>query len=912
MKKIRCLLLLCVLLPMSLMHIAAKEDTLQDDGIYHIVSIEQDGSYTILEDIDTYAQAKVRYTLKKRSYDNLAITYGTSFLTVEQGVVEFATGKSCELNITFTNDENGEQGYTNGCYGIDAAFLEYNPTTQKVKFRLSGVNGWADAQDVTIYPIEQVKNVSSFTVKDGVLRHHLASSLSSSAYNNVLQLGAAPQQLQENVTYYSYDTHYFYDDYAKMVEDYRKNSHGQAINAQYPYYNYYQYMHHRSTTSYALQDIDTYLQETLGLQQTIRGFYDKDNYIHDILTQSLLLQGEEAFFQYQNQFGTNAVMMLSLALNESALGRSYLSFTRNNLFGHAAYDSAVEENASRYASVGGSVYSHALHYLCNTYMNPAQFQFHGGYFGNKAGGMNVSYASDPYWGEKAAQYYYEIDHALGDQDNNRYALGIAKTSGVSVYESASEKSKAIYQIKQGYDASFILLEKIENKDGSWYRVQSDTIRDSNDSYRFKDSYGFVRAKDIDVVLNASGIQEFSYVDLIFDANGGSFYPDEKTITLQIETGQTPVIQAPVKDHALFDSWDIELDIAKQPLTYKAIYKDVRQIVLAQKPVTEYGIGDSLDVNDGILRVEFSDGTSQEVAMTTDMVSGFSSDEKGVKTLTITYAGCTISYDIQVNDELQKEQENMQQRASTIIKLYDGKTNLSNEAIQELEQFQSDVASFSLTPLLSDQIRIIDRILQENIEPRYSVIIKDDTHDLQVSGLSMARKGNTGFLNVWMPKTIVLKVQDSIDEEQEELGKKIAEASGMRVDDCFSISGKDDFSSLKLQQEMVFSILKPQDSANRRYQVYYIDEEDVYQVPTVQSEHRIRFTTEKLGSYMVVSYAQQGIKEEADINEVNTIALNGKNYIMHYVVFPMLLLFLLLAVWIAIRIYRKQVYKRRKR
>lgn len=41
--------------------------------------------------------------------------------------------------------------------------------------------------------------------------------------------------------------------------------------------------------------------------------------------------------------------------------------------------------------------------------------------------MNVSYASDPYWGEKAAQYYYDIDHALQDKDLNQYAIGITGT-----------------------------------------------------------------------------------------------------------------------------------------------------------------------------------------------------------------------------------------------------------------------------------------------------------------------------------------------------------------------------------------------------------------------------------------------------------------------------------------------------
>ena len=56
-------------------------------------------------------------------------------------------------------------------------------------------------------------------------------------------------------------------------------------------------------------------------------------------------------------------MMLSLALNESASGRSALSYNRNNLFGHAAYDSDVEKNASRYLRVSDSIYAHAAHYL---------------------------------------------------------------------------------------------------------------------------------------------------------------------------------------------------------------------------------------------------------------------------------------------------------------------------------------------------------------------------------------------------------------------------------------------------------------------------------------------------------------------------------------------------------------------
>lgn len=909
-KKKLYILMLSLLITASLTPVSASEKTLQDDGTYHIVSVEKDGTYTILEDCDTYARAKVLYTLRKRSYDNLAITYGSSFLSLEQGVVEFATAKDCTLNITYTNDENGEEGYTNGCYGIDAAFLEYNPGTQKVKFRLSGVTGWADAADVTIYPIEQVPNVSSFTVKNNTLQHQLKSSLATAAYDNILQLGNAPQQLKEGVTYYSYDTHYFYDDYAMMIEDYRNSSFSHAVNANAPYYNYYQYLNHRSTSAYSQKDVDRYLKDTLALRHTITGFYDKDNYIHDVLTQSLLLQAEAAFFQYQNQFGANALMMLSLAENESALGRSYLAYTRNNLFGHAAYDSAVEENASRYASTSGSVYSHALHYLSNAYMNPSQFQFHGGFFGNKAGGMNVSYASDPYWGEKAAQYFYEMDHAMGDRDHNRYALGIVKNTGVSIYKNADKKSDGVYSIKKGYDAALILLEKLENRDGVWYRVQSDPSLDKEQkqqegSYNFKNSYGFVKAEDVSTVLNSKHIQDKAYVDITFDANGGTFYPNDKKITLQVETGKTPVIQAPVKDHALFSSWDIQLKPAGEPLTYKATYRDVKQIVLTQMPLTTYDLNESLDVSDGRIRVDFADGTSKEVSMTTDMVEGFSSKKTGTKTLKVTYAGCTLNYEIRVSDELTKKQENMQQRAAAVIKLYDGKTDLNEEALQELEQLRKDVTAFPLTPLANEQIRLIDRILQENLKPRYSVIIKDDSHDLQVSGLSMARIQETGFLNTFLPKTIVLKVKDSIDEEQQALAKKVARANGTTVEETFSIEGTDDFSSLKLKQEAVFSIKKPKDSKNKRYHIYYVDGQDVYQIPTEQSKSRIRFTTEKLGSYVLVSANQRSIQEADDIAEVNTIALNGKNYILRYVLLPCLLLALLVCLFLTLFVYRRR-------
>ncbi|MCB6543867.1 hypothetical protein LI170_17210, partial [Desulfovibrio desulfuricans] len=54
---------------------------------------------------------------------------------------------------------------------------------------------------------------------------------------------------------------------------------------------------------------------------------------------------------------------------------------------------------------------------------------------------------------------------------------------------------------------------------------------------------------------------------------------------------------------LYDSWDIKLEAATEPLTYKAKYKEVKQIVFTQKPLTSYDINESLDVSKGKIRVD---------------------------------------------------------------------------------------------------------------------------------------------------------------------------------------------------------------------------------------------------------------------------------------------------------------------
>ena len=87
--------------------------------------------------------------------------------------------------------------------------------------------------------------------------------------------------------------------------------------------------------------------------------------------------------------------------------------------------------------------------------------------------------------------------------------------------------------------------------------------------------------------------------------------------------------------------------ATYPIIVSASARTAVSIAVTTYPKTSYQVGDALDVSGGILTVTYNDGTSSPVAMTTSMISGFSSLSAGTRTLTVTYSNCTTTYPITV-------------------------------------------------------------------------------------------------------------------------------------------------------------------------------------------------------------------------------------------------------------------------
>lgn len=78
-------------------------------------------------------------------------------------------------------------------------------------------------------------------------------------------------------------------------------------------------------------------------------------------------------------------------------------------------------------------------------------------------------------------------------------------------------------------------------------------------------------------------------------------------------------------------------------------KTLTSIELTSIPAkTKYLQGkDSLDVTGGKLTLKYSDGTSEVIDISADMVSGFDNSKIGKQTLIITYSGKTTSYDVEI-------------------------------------------------------------------------------------------------------------------------------------------------------------------------------------------------------------------------------------------------------------------------
>lgn len=560
------LLLLCLslFLPIEVSHAA---------GPYEVAVAHSNGTIQSLGTYGDYNQAKQAMLAHDSNSKQVAvIRENGEIINAKYAIVRFrydtlhpfAENPNNEHRLFQNKTDSSAYTTVHAAYGNDAAFIDYEPNVGgngRAQIKISGYTGWINRGYYTIVPVSQLygeeswvasldsswfqetgnqitqvsntnitirigpgteysaigysskgsvytytskQKVGSYTwykistiplktyykTVGGELRHYFAMATTQGTTN----LGKAPHYLKEGNLYYSFDGNYFYEDLMMMLSDYRNLTFDHAVNAPSPYYPYYLYLSNHSRTSYTANDFN---------QVIINKGYKNAS--------ESKMYGEGAnFILSQEKFGVNALLTFSAAINESASGTSAIAKQKNNLFGHNAYGNNPLANATAYNTVAEGIMRHASMTGAG-YNNPADSRYYGGHYGNKQSGMNVKYATDPYWGEKMASNAYAADKDFGLQEWQGSTIGIkAPIDDVPVKKEPSDQSANIYFLKNGSysvkNVPVIVTDKVYRNGKYWYRIYSDAALDDNQNittneYNFDKSYGYVEEKYLYVTNN---------------------------------------------------------------------------------------------------------------------------------------------------------------------------------------------------------------------------------------------------------------------------------------------------------------------------------------------------------------------------------------------------------------------------
>ena len=259
-----------------------------------------------------------------------------------------------------------------------------------------------------------VRTVSHYVNRNGGLYRYLTNNVTTTGGFTRFLTGPAPSFMTVNTRYYSFDGVYFY----RNPRNIRGNGSG-AVNVNQPFFNYFQYLSFRSASRVTAAQLNNFLHNELG---TVA------NRNNSVLT------GQGAhFINAQNRYGVNALLSYSKALHESNRGLSSIARNNNNVFGLNAIDATPGQSASVFRNVQHSVNDYANNWMSRGYLWPGDWRYEGPHAGHKGSGMNVRYATDPYWGQKIAGWAFRIDRTLNHQDFNREQIAIRQnTSTVAV------------------------------------------------------------------------------------------------------------------------------------------------------------------------------------------------------------------------------------------------------------------------------------------------------------------------------------------------------------------------------------------------------------------------------------------------------------------------------------------------
>ncbi len=363
---------------------------------------------------------------------------GEKLLKMKSGTAA-ASPKVDAITRIFADDRKTQRTYV--APGTELQYVSSDEAWVRVRYADS--EGLVKQQDVTLIPTALQKGKSYYIRKNGVVQHQLFNPITNTSA--VYFYGDAPSFMQENVQYFSLNGRDFY------------NGSNQKVGTAYQYFNH---LPLRTKTNYTAEDLNRYIKSVTA---TINGKV--------VAQESPLRNLGEAFKRAEAEYGINALYLFAKAIHESSYGLSEIAQQKKNLFGYKAYDRDPLGSADSYSSFESSIMAVAAE-MNEHYLTPEGVNYRGAVLGNKSYGMNVNYASDPFWGQKIAGHMYRADSYLGKKDFGYYTL--ARTTEALNVRPEPNTNKASQYRYPGANYYVALLEESKQADGTWYKIYSDS------------------------------------------------------------------------------------------------------------------------------------------------------------------------------------------------------------------------------------------------------------------------------------------------------------------------------------------------------------------------------------------------------------------------------------------------------
>lgn len=817
-------LLLIFLIPLTLfVPIYGEEDT------YKVV----DNNSGFVQEYDDYDDALSFFNKNIDEYDNLLLYENDRLINMEYGIVEFVEDASEYYSIL-----RNTKDYINGAYGIDGAYLYTGKNGKQVYFMLAGDKGYTNIDNVILHPFETLNvKPSLYNVKDGYLYHNIKTQLEIEYYSFSLCLDIAPEYLNDG-EFYSYDGHYFYDDFYKMIIDYKNNNHDNSINDE-PYYNYYQYLPYRTLTNYTLEDLEDYFYNTLGIDGRLNSYADYDgDKATDEINSSQFYQNINEFFNNQYLYGCNALMLISSAIVESSYGKSLDSYLNNKLYINAAYESSVEKINDRYDDIASSIYSQAKYYISKIYSNYLKDTYAGTYYGNKLGGINIEYCLDHYYGEKAASAYFKVDNALGLKDHNSIALGIVKDVNTITFYYDDEFEYKIFSLN---DVCELSLPIIAEKDNA-YLVQIDPSFNSDYLYDFSKSLAYISKDNFAYIENYDNMHDYELNTINFDFNGGTYQGFSGLNIKVLNNGSIPKIVPDCYGEVLSGYTNYVADDGT--LVYAANYKHIDNIELDNFFIKQSDYMPYPNYSKARLIVKYSDGTTSRMNINSDMVTPYSISDTDEQTIHVKYAGLQVEKKISIDSIY-----------------YENYASLKSAMENGDYEYVKDNIDSVYYPLSMTQIRDMDSALKDKYNRNYVIHDKTNSFDISISGLDLSIDDRRNFNLI--EDTYYVTV-NNINVRNVNRIEQVTKGYGFETVTGLNLSFNFNYQNVDLRGQAIVQIDIDNKENNMIYSVYHVDSiGNVLKCRTTQSNNYIQFVINEKGDYLVLKMPSANIYDIDD-------------------------------------------------